>query len=370
VAVSHGGESALRIFISYRRADAEDAAGRLYESLAPHASFQLFMDVTGLEPGVKYEDAIETFVGSCDALLAVIGIHWTSATDGAGRRRLDDSGDLLAREVRAGLEGNVRVIPVLVQGASMPRLDELPPGIQGLAGRQAVELRHSHWREDVDRLVATLDADVSAKAGTAQAQSQAAQTLLNKGEALYKDDRKKEALELFDQVIRDFGQSAWPGVQAEVARAMVDRSNCFSYLYDNSADIDRHFAALDEVVRKFGDSTAPEVQEQVATALQSRYMSFLYMGDKYENQLADAIDQLTEKFTDTTSSGGIQWAVAHALLVKGRRFYPSRKGDPKGLIAKRAFAALIERFGDSKYREIQDKVAEAKYKIKWLNRHW
>ena len=79
-------------------------------------------------------------VGSCDVLLALIGDEWLTVTDEHGRRRLDDPDDFARLELEAALARNIRVIPVLVDGARMPRADELPPSLAPLAGRQALQL--------------------------------------------------------------------------------------------------------------------------------------------------------------------------------------------------------------------------------------
>ena len=73
-------------------------------------------------------------------LLALIGDQWLTVTDVNGRRRLDDPDDFVRLEIQAALTRNVRIIPILVDGARMPRAEELPAGLAGLARRQALEL--------------------------------------------------------------------------------------------------------------------------------------------------------------------------------------------------------------------------------------
>jgi hypothetical protein len=63
---------------------------------------------------------ISRAVGSCDVLLALIGDQWLTLTDSHGRRRLDDPDDFVRLEIEAALERNVRIIPILVDGANMP----------------------------------------------------------------------------------------------------------------------------------------------------------------------------------------------------------------------------------------------------------
>ena len=80
------------ILISYRREDASYPAGRLYDRLsARFPQNQIFMDVDTIEPGIDFVEAIEESVGSCDVLIAVIGIRWLSSSNAAGKRRLEIS---------------------------------------------------------------------------------------------------------------------------------------------------------------------------------------------------------------------------------------------------------------------------------------
>ena len=127
------------IFISYRREDTAGYAGRLYDRLAAHfGPDRVFMDVEGIEPGVDFVDALERAVGSCEVLIVLIGKDWLVA-DGAGKRRLDDPADFVRIETAAALARNIRVVPVLVDDAEMPRANQLPADMASLARRQALE---------------------------------------------------------------------------------------------------------------------------------------------------------------------------------------------------------------------------------------
>jgi hypothetical protein len=144
------------IFISYRRTDSAYPAGWLFDRLAEHfGRAQVFKDVDSLEPGEDFAEAITTAVASCAALVAVIGEQWLSSSDEHGRRRLDNPEDFVRLEIETALARGVRVIPVLVNGASMPRSADLPPGLQPLARRQAVELRPDRF--DTSTLIRVLD---------------------------------------------------------------------------------------------------------------------------------------------------------------------------------------------------------------------
>jgi hypothetical protein len=146
-----------KIFISYRRADSEGYVGRLYDQLTRHFdSSEIFLDVGTIKPGADFVTEIEKFVGGCEALIAVIGPQWVTACDKAGARRLDDPHDFVRLEIATALRNNALVIPVLVEGATMPSLAHLPLDLAGLARRNALELSHSRFEYDVNRLVAAL----------------------------------------------------------------------------------------------------------------------------------------------------------------------------------------------------------------------
>ena len=87
-------------------------------------------------------------VGSCDVLAALIGTDWLTITDEQGRRRLDDPDDFVRLEIEAALTRSVRVIPILVDGATMPRADALPDSLAKLVRRQALELSPSRFEID------------------------------------------------------------------------------------------------------------------------------------------------------------------------------------------------------------------------------
>ena len=146
-----------RIFICYRRDDSEGYAGRLYDRLSSHFGVEnVFMDIV-IEPGEDFVEVIEHAISSCNILLAVIGKQWLTINDPAGRRRLDNRNDFVRLEIETALQRNIRVIPLLVQGALMPRLEDLPESLVKLSRRQALELSRGRWHVDVDQLIQVLE---------------------------------------------------------------------------------------------------------------------------------------------------------------------------------------------------------------------
>ncbi len=153
------------IFICYRRKDTDYIAGRLHRQLADHfGQDQVFRDINTIKLGSDFGERIDSFVGSCDALVAVIGDEWLSE-DETGRRRIDQPRDWVRQEIASALEREILVVPVLVENARMPSEGELPPSLRKLARRNALDLTDARWDYEVDRLIEVVEEVVEAKPG-------------------------------------------------------------------------------------------------------------------------------------------------------------------------------------------------------------
>ncbi|HUG90094.1 MAG TPA: protein kinase [Planctomycetaceae bacterium] len=159
-----------RIFISYRRDDSIDIAGRIYDRLEGEFGREaVFIDVDAIPPGVDFREHLTSAVGACDVLLAVIGDEWLEVRHEAGllagTRRLDDPADFVRIEIEAALTRGIRVIPVLVGQAKMPAPERLPAELAQLAFRNAAEVRSGRdFRGHVERLIKALHGDPAAEA--------------------------------------------------------------------------------------------------------------------------------------------------------------------------------------------------------------
>jgi hypothetical protein len=146
-----------RVFISYRREETAAQAGRLSDRLLDRlGQANVFMDVDSIQPGADFEQEVIDAVAACDVLLAVIGREWIGLADAAGNRRIDDEHDLVRVEIATALARDVRVVPVLINGATVPDAASLPAGLHALSRRQAVELNDRTFRSDIERLFALL----------------------------------------------------------------------------------------------------------------------------------------------------------------------------------------------------------------------
>ena len=146
-----------QIFISYRRKDTSWVVTSIYQSLLKDFTRdQLFRDIDSIPYGVDFVELIEQVVGTCDVLIAVIGKEWLSLTDKDNHRMLDNPLDFVRIEIAAALKRNIRVIPVLVDDASMPESNALPEDLKLLARRNAMTISYTRFTTDVDKLIRTL----------------------------------------------------------------------------------------------------------------------------------------------------------------------------------------------------------------------
>lgn len=154
------------IFVSYRRDDSSGHAGRLADKLVEHfGRNRIFVDVDTIEPGEDFVTVIENAVGSCEILIAVIGRNWLAAT---GSGRLDNPNNFVRLEIATALRRDIRVIPVLVQRASMPKPQDLPEDLVKLTRRNAIEVSDLRWQNDVDQLISVMERVLAKRAEAEQ----------------------------------------------------------------------------------------------------------------------------------------------------------------------------------------------------------
>src|SRR4051812_26406966 len=145
------------IFISYRRDLSRYQAGWLYEELVLEFGREaVFKDIDNIAPGEDFQVRLKSAVDSCAILLVLIGPSWATARSREGSLRLGDPNDLVRVEVEMALKRQIRVIPVLVDGATMPTVNELPASLRDLATRQAHELTPNRFKRDTKELVQIL----------------------------------------------------------------------------------------------------------------------------------------------------------------------------------------------------------------------
>jgi hypothetical protein len=142
----------MRIFISYRRADTKDFAGRLADYLRQESQIdEIFLDVDAIDPGEPFKTKITKSLKKSGVCLVVIGHDWLGESGNAPARIFGEN-DFVRLEVAEALRTGVKVIPVLVNGATMPTTAQLPPDLAQLAGIEGVFVRHESFPRDADFL--------------------------------------------------------------------------------------------------------------------------------------------------------------------------------------------------------------------------
>src|SRR5262245_8502554 len=166
-----GARAMSRIIISYRRADSAAISGRIFDRLASHyGDDAVFMDIDKIPFGTDFRDHIREVLAGGDILLAIIGPDWLGkASDGTSR--VMDEADPVRVEIESALRQKTRIIPVLVDGASMPSVADLPDALRDLAYLNAAPIDVGRdFRTHMDRLIRSID-DVLGPARAAPAQA-------------------------------------------------------------------------------------------------------------------------------------------------------------------------------------------------------
>ncbi len=146
------------LFISYRRSDALETVGRMYEHLKPRLKrWDIFYDHQNLPPGSDFPDEILRQVSTATVVLVVIGPQWLQALK---ERQRQPGTDHVLEEVRLALESGHTVLPVLIRNAAMPTEGELEqfPELLPMLRRNARSVRPDpDFDTDLQRLAAFLD---------------------------------------------------------------------------------------------------------------------------------------------------------------------------------------------------------------------
>lgn len=142
-----------KIFISYRRDDSQYQADRIRGALTRILPKRdVFIDIDNIPTGVDFVDHVDKQIAQCDVLLALIGPGWI-----ANAQRLANPKDFVRIEIASALKRGITVVPVLLDGATMPREDQLPDDIKPLIRRNGADIRRSSFDSDTQRLISRLE---------------------------------------------------------------------------------------------------------------------------------------------------------------------------------------------------------------------
>lgn len=104
------------------------------------------------QPGVHFADSIAAWLDRCAVLVTVIDQYWLDRID-----LLHDESDWVRKEIQYFIEHGKPIVPVLLDGAEMPKKDRLPAALADLTRRIGLPLASANAHADVLRLVGRLE---------------------------------------------------------------------------------------------------------------------------------------------------------------------------------------------------------------------
>ena len=143
-----------KIFIPYRRKDGKDMVGRIADWLKlTHGDIKVFTDVYNITRGTDFRQTFDAAIRLCDLVIAAIGPRWAAPESGSTDPRILQDGDWVCAELEIATRNGILIIPVLIDGASMPSASQLPYSLAQLRFLQAATVRPDpDFRTDIVRL--------------------------------------------------------------------------------------------------------------------------------------------------------------------------------------------------------------------------
>ncbi len=144
-----------QIFINYRKEDSSGYSLALYNELSKwYDKNTIFKDFHNIEPGEDFEEAIDNALNSCSILLVIISDRWCEILN---KRANSISNDFVKLEIATALSKNIYIIPITLNGATMPTEIELPDDLKNLIRRQYLNIDQTRFEIDIRKLVQIID---------------------------------------------------------------------------------------------------------------------------------------------------------------------------------------------------------------------
>jgi len=142
-----------RLFISYRRYESEQNwTDRIYESLSQQYGRQrIFRDLNTIDLGTDLAQRIEQGIEKCDIFLPVVGKQWFPLRE---HRDID----WVEQEIATAIAQKKTIIPIIIDGAAMPGVNDLPEEIREVAFALGQRLRaQPDYERDMQDLIDAID---------------------------------------------------------------------------------------------------------------------------------------------------------------------------------------------------------------------
>ena len=201
-----------------------------------------------------------------------------------------------------------------------------------------------------------LDAQIREMCQTALDQLEPAQggfreeavALFNRGVKLLNEERLEEAVSVFDDVIRRFGNSQEPALWEPVCAALADKASALGGLHRPADSL----VVSDELLNRFGTGEVPSLRKHVAKALVNRGAA-LAESDRLPEAM-EAWEEVERRF-GASEGPDLAEPVATALVNKaGALGETDRPHNALGVLA-----VVVRRFGKSHDPDVLRQVAIA-----------
>ena len=136
-----------QIFISYRR-NGSDAHARVFYDRLKDKGFSVFLDFESLFSG-GFEGNILKAIDGCTDFILLLPKN--------GLDRCSDEDDLMRKEIREALNNNKNIIPVFINGFTMPDKKDLPDDIAMLVYANGIECSMEYFNAVFDKVYRNLD---------------------------------------------------------------------------------------------------------------------------------------------------------------------------------------------------------------------
>jgi outer membrane protein OmpA-like peptidoglycan-associated protein len=325
-----------KVFISYRRDDSSGYAHAIHSRLVQHFSKdQVFMDVDTMEPGVDFVGAIEKAVGECDVLVALIGKRWAGG-ESSGTSRFDNTKDYVRLEVSTALARDIRVIPVLVDGMTMPNEDSLPSPVQPITRRNAIEISNTRFNYDVDQLITAVRKILDTTEAKRKADEEAERNRLEQ-EAEHRrfeteEQRKAEEERLREEERKRSEEQARRKAEEERRRIEEERNGGEQEAERHSLEAEAQRKLEEETKRKTDEADRRYIEQEVpspwrtygpvaaAVAVVLILFSFVFWWPKREEPKQEEPKRVevrpASKMTDLQLPGGMKVTVPEGSFIQ------------------------------------------------------
>jgi hypothetical protein len=147
-----------KFFISYRKDDAPSAAFMIDERIGMRfGKERTFLDYHAIPAGEDFRPWLWGALDQSIALIAVIGSRWLGIADDH-TPLISREEDFVRREVAEALRKSIPVVPVLVEGGTLPSASLLPEDVRPIVHRQYVTLNRRTLGRDLEYLMDRLAA--------------------------------------------------------------------------------------------------------------------------------------------------------------------------------------------------------------------